>query len=235
MSALSIVREVCKRIGITVPNTATGSADRQIVQLVALLNEEGQELAQRHDWQALVTEATFTTVAAESQGTLSDIAPGLKYIINDTIWNRSLRRPVYGPLTAQKWQQLKAMSMQGPWNQFRIVGNTIKFIPAPVAGQSCYFEYVTKNWCTSSDGATSRDGFTADDDVSLLDEQLLTLGLRWRWKAAKGLEYAEDFNSYERRVLDAIARDGSRDTLNLADQRHDIFPSITIPSGSWNL
>lgn len=234
MSCLSIVVDVCKRVGITVPNTATGSSDPQVIQLVALLNEEGKELAQRREWQALTQEATFTTVATEDQGAITTIAPGMKYIINDTIWNRDLRRPVFGPLGAQRWQQLKAMAMQGPWNQFRIVVNQLKMIPAPAAGQSCYFEYVTKNWCYATSGST-KAAFTEDEDETYLDEALLTLGLRWRWKAAKGLEYAEDFNSYERQVMDAMARDGGRDLLNYSDTRFDIYPGVVVSSGSWGL
>lgn len=235
MSCLSIIQTVCQRIGITSPNSAVGNTDAQIIQILALLNEEGESLAQRTNWQALVAETSFTTVATEIQGTLSTIAPGLKFIINDTIWNRDLRRPVYGPLAAQRWQQLKAMAMQGPFNQFRIRGDDILFIPVPSAGQTCYFEYVSSNWLTDSTGATGRSAFAADSDVPLLDEQLLILGTMWRWKAAKGFDMTVDYQKYDKRVMDAIARDGSKDWLNLADNRFDILPAILVPSGSWNL
>lgn len=231
MSCLSIVQTVAKRMGLNSPNTATGSTDPQIIQMTALLNEEGQELANRHAWQTLITEATFTTVATELQ---TSIPAGLKYILNDTIWNRDLRRPVFGPLTAQRWQQLKASNITGPWNQFRIIGNQIKFIPAPAAGQTCAYEYVSKHWCYDT-GATTKAAFTADDDESYLDEQLLMAGLRWRWKKEKGLEYAEDFNSYERLVADAIGRDAGRDVLNLDGARWDVPPGVLVPSGNWNL
>lgn len=235
MTCLSIVQTVCKRVGITAPNSAIGNTDAQIIQMLALLNEEGESLATRNAWQAITLEASFTTVAAEIQGAISTIAPGLDYIINDTIWNRDLRRPVYGPLTKQRWQQRKAMSMQGPFNQFRIRGDDLLFIPEPTAGQTCYFEYVSKNWTSDAAGTTTNEEFQIDGDVSLLDERLLTLGLIWRWKAAKGFDYSADIEKYERRVIDAIARDGSKDWLNLADNRYDILPAVAIPSGSWNI
>ena len=218
-------------MGFTTPNTATGSTDPQVIQMTAILNEEGQELSRRHTWQALVQEATFTTVATEIQ---TAIPTGMRYLINDTIWNRDLRRPVFGPLTAQRWQQLKASNIQGPWNQFRIIGGNIKFIPAPVAGQTCAYEYVSDNWCYDT-GNTGKTAFTADDDTSYLDEQILQLGLRWRFKKEKGLEYGEDFSTYERMVMDAIARDGARDLLTLDGMRWDIPPGVLVPSGNWNL
>ena len=235
MSCLSIIQTACKRLGLTAPNSAVGNTDSQVIQMLSLLNEEGEALCTRYTWQAVIKETSFTTVATEIQGAISTIAPNLDYVINDTIWNRNLRRPVYGPLTKQRWQQLKAMAMQGPFNQYRIRGDDLLFIPAPVAGQTCYFEYITKNWLTDSTGVTERSEFAADADVAVLDERLLTLGLIWRWKAAKGFDYTADLQKYERRVIDAIARDGARDWLNMADNRYDILPAITIPSGSWSV
>ena len=74
-----------------------------------LLEEEGQTLADRYPFEALQREATFTTVATQVQTALSSVTTGFNYIVNDTIWNRTLRRPVYGPKSQQDWQQSKAM------------------------------------------------------------------------------------------------------------------------------
>lgn len=235
MTCLTVIQNVCKRmLPTSVPTAVATSSDPQIIQLLALLNEEGQSLAERTNWQALTNEATFTTVATEIQGTLATVAPGCKFVINDTIWNRTLRRPVFGPLAPQIWQQQKAMFMQGPWNQYRIVGGSIKFVPVPSAGESCYFEYVTKNWATDSTGATGQPCFLADADLSLLDEQLLELGLIWRWREAKGLEFDTQYKKYEARVIDAIGRDASKPVLNMGQTEFDIYPGVYVPAGSWD-
>ena len=237
MTALSIVQTVCSEIGLPFPTTAVSSTDTQILQIVALANREGKTLTARptYGWQQLQTQAQFTTIATEVQGALSTIAPGLKYIINNTIWDRTLRRPVFGPLTPQRWQQLKAVNMVGPWAQFRIQGGQIKFLPAPAAGDQCDFEYQSANWCTDSTGATTRSAFLQDTDLCLLDEDLITLGTIWRWKKSKGLEYGEDFNEYERQVMDAIGRDGAKDVISMEGGRYEITPGVLVPSGSWPL
>jgi hypothetical protein len=72
-----------------------------------------------------------------------------------------------------------------------------------------------------------------DDDVLLLREDLFKLGLEWRWKKAKGLEYAQEFADYEDFFADAFARDGTKDIINMGSARYDIFPGILVPSGSW--
>lgn len=210
MTCLSIVQTVCKRLALNVPTVVASSTDPQTMQLLALLNEEGQTLAEATNWQALVASASFVTVATEIQGAMSTIAPGLKFVVNDTIWNQSLRFPVFGPLSAQRWAQQKAMFYQGPWNQWRIFDDQIHFVPTPPAGQTCTFEYVTKNWVSGS-----ASEFTADAETSLLDEQVLIMGLIWRFRQYKGLDYSADLEKYSRRVADLVARETPKPVLNM--------------------
>lgn len=53
---LTIAQAIMGEIGLTVPSVVFASTDPQIVQLVALLNREGRELQQEHDWTVLQTE-----------------------------------------------------------------------------------------------------------------------------------------------------------------------------------
>jgi len=232
MSCLSIIQSVSARLGLPKPSIAFSSPDLQTMQLLELLNEEGQELANRANWTALNKQASFNTLATEAQGSITTIAPGYSFIINDTIWNRDLRRPVFGPRTPQEWQQQLAFDINGPWSNFRIEEGVLRMFPVPVAGQQCVFEYASKNWVSATGGTTSAT-WTSDTDTALLDEQIMTLGLIWRFRCAKGLPYSEDQDKYEKRVLNAIARDGGRDSINLDDAKYDIFPGVVVPSGSW--
>lgn len=233
LSCLQIIQSACRRIGILSPNAAITSVDPQIIQLVSLSEEEGQELSNRYNWQALQTETTFTTVAAQVQGTLETIAPGMDYIVNNTIWNRTLRRPVYGPRSEQEWQQIKAININGPFNSFRIINDAINFFPIPVAGQTCAFEYISRNWINLNSGGTSSI-WGNDADTPKLNDQLLILGIIWRWKQAKGLDYAEDFSKYEKRVLDSMNRDAGKQKLDLqGGNEYEIQPVVFVPRGSW--
>lgn len=233
MSCLTLVQSVFKRLGLNTPVSVVGNTDRQVGQILELSNEAGQELARRYPWQALLAVGTFTTVATESQGSVQTIAPALDYIINDTIWNRSLRRPVFGPKTPQTWEQQKAFAINGPWSNYRLIADTLAMYPVPTAGQSCYFEYISKNWVTT--GSSTSPTWVLDADTPLLDNNLLILDTIWRFKAAKGLEYAEDFNKAERLCTDLMGRDGGKDSLNLDGTKYDIYPGIVVPSGSWNV
>lgn len=236
MNVLELVQQFCLRSGIPKPTTVLGSTDTKILQIQALLEEEGNDLSSRGDWQNLTYEATLTTIAQESQGAINTIASnGYRHIKNDTIWDRTDRLPVIGPINQRQWQALKAVVMTGPRYQYRIRGNELLVNPVPVAGHDWAFEYISKNWIISADSLTYRSLFLLDTDTFLLPDDLLLMGLRWRWMREKGLDYSELFATYENLVKDAIGRDGGKQTLYMDDTRMLATPGTFIPSGSWNI
>ena len=237
MTILSIVQRVTRRLGISVPSAVVGNSDAQILQLVELANDEGRELSSRGRWQGMIRENVFDLVTTVSQGTMSgDVVDDgdYDYIINNTFWNRTTDLPVMGPVSAAQWQTLQTFPVTGPYQQWRIIGKNLYFDPVPPATDQCAFEYMSTSWCESSGGAGQSE-WLADTDTGLLDENLMYLGLVWRWKSEKGLEYGEDFNSYERQVLDAIGRDGGSSVKDLNGSANDYREAgIIVPIGSWN-
>lgn len=235
MPLLDVVQSIAIRIGVQRPAIAASSLDQNIQQIVEFVNEEGQELAARANWQALRAEANFATTAAEDQGSIYAIAGAdFRSIVNETIWNRSQRRPVFGPKSPAEWQQLKAQFVQGPWQQYIIRGNHLLFTPAPPAGQNCYFEWLSNNWAQAAGGG-GKARMNDDGDLSLLDERLLVLGGVWRFQNAKGLPSDVSFAKYEAAVNDAIVRDGAKATLSLAGYQADVLPGAFVPAGNWTL
>lgn len=230
MSLLTIIQNACDTIGISKPTTVIGNTNQQVVQLLALANREGKDLAARNrtGWVQLIEEATFTTVATQSQGAVESIAPGYRWIINDTIWNRTQQRPVFGPNTPVEWQAKLSSTFSGPYSEYRLQGKNLVFYPVPTAGETCAFEYVSKNFCESSSG-TGQSAWAADDDVGRLDEEIMTLGLIWRWNKAKGLNYAEDFNQYERFVMDEMSTNATASTVDTSLLGYSNWPQIIMP------
>lgn len=234
MTPLEIIQQATIELGLVVPNAISGSTDATVRQLMGLLNRECRQLAARHEWQSLTREGLFVTVATESQGALTTIigSDRLRHIIGDTLWNRTQRRPVLGPKSSRQWQGGKALITAGPFPEFRIRGGELLMNPAPAAGESVYFEYVSDYWCETSDG-TAKEMVTADDDVINLDTSLALDGLVWRWRKAKGQDYTEEFNEYERRVAVATANDVPKGVKSLDGREAELRPGIGIPEGSW--
>lgn len=235
MSLLTVVQQLCKRQNLPVPTTAYGTTDPQVRQMIALLEEEGNDLSSRGGWQAITFEASLTTAAQEDQGAITSIATnGFRYIKNQTIWDRTSRLPVCGPMDGIEWQAMKAVVTTGPRYYHRIRGGKLLVNPSPPASDSWYFEYASQNWILSADGNTYRQYFALDTDTMLLPETLLLMGLRWRWLREKGMDYAELFRTYEIQVKDALNRDGGKPRLFMDNQNwKGPQPGIWVPQGNW--
>lgn len=236
MSLLTMIQHVCGRVGVPRPQTVIGNTDETIIQMLEIANDEGEVLTRRANdpWQAQVLEKLHPTVATENQGLMSVIAPGFKYIINETIYNRTLVRRVGGPIGPRWWQRLKSQQSTGPWEQWRILQDSLFLYPAPEAGSTIAFEYVTSSFCKSS-GGTPQTEWLADDDVGILDEFLMRTGIRWRWLEGKGQPYDEVFRTYEMEVMNALGRDKGALTIRDHSERKSPQDTVNVPEGSWPL
>jgi hypothetical protein len=220
MTLLSIVQNATDRLGLTRPTTVVSSTDQTARTLLGLAQEEGKALAGRHTWQALQTEYTFST----ADGTASYALPaGFGELIKDTVFNRTRRRRMQGDLSPSQWQETQAslVTMVNP--AFRIRGSLFYISPTPTAVETVAYEYVSTYWCQSA-ALAGQAAWAADNDTGIMDEELMTLGVVWRFKASKGFDYAESMNNYELEVAKKIFKDGARVTIDTANSERDRVP-----------
>lgn len=213
MSLLTMVQGACSLISLDAPVTAVGNSDNAVRILVSAAQREAVQLARRWTWQRLQRTRFFISTALTAQtAALPDDFDGR--LLANTFWNVTRKWGVEGPLDPQEWQQRIRSVGQGPYTAWRLAGNTLELTPVPIDGEVYSFAYMTKNVCVSA-GGTEQAVWTNDSDTGLLDEELMLLGLVWRFKQSRGMDYAEDMRTYEIEVMQAMARDGSRRTVSL--------------------
>jgi hypothetical protein len=233
VSLLTLIQNASDLIGVSRPSAVISSTDGNVRTMLALANTEGQELAERYAWPQLQISVTHTTLAAEDQGAIATIAAGFNYIINNKFWDRTLTQRVHGPLSPVEWNALKARTATGPYAQYRLQGKNLFAYPAPSAGNTWAFDYMSNLWCESS-GGTGQDAWAADTDVGRLDENLMEMGVIWRFKKKNGLDYSEDYRVYEQKLTNATARVGGKKTLSMTGGANMRASGVYIPEGSWS-
>jgi hypothetical protein len=231
MTLLTLVQNASDTIGLTRPSVVIASTDQNVRTLLSMAQTEGREVLDRFSWPATQIEVTHTSLAAELQGVITTIAPGFSYITSSTFWDRTLTQPVTGPLSPIEWQALKARTATGPYPSYRIFGGKLYAYPAPSAGNTWVFEYQSTYFCQSSAG-TNQSAWAADSDVGVLDENLMELGVVWRFKKKNGLDYSEDFRSYEQKLANETSRAGGRKVLDMISGS-TAARGIYVPEGSW--
>lgn len=216
MSLLSICQDAARELKLAIPASIvsnTGDEDAQV--LFRLAKKEGYLLSKRAEWTALRKEHTFLTVAADSQGTPS-LPTDFEMYVDGTMYNRTSRRRVYGPITPAEWQEHKASLVTHVNPVFIVRGAQILMSPLQGVGDTVAYEYISTRWARDA-ADTEKLTFSLDTDTSVFVEEILTAGLIWRYRAQMGFEHETARLEYERMVADRIMRDGIRPRLQLAD------------------
>jgi len=230
MSLLSICQDAFYEIGIDAPSTIVGNtADTNALQIFRLANREGEYLSQYHPWQVLYTENTITLVS----GTQTYSVPtDMRWIIPSTTWNRTDQRPVVNPVSPAEWAFLKGWTTINGLNlRARIRAGLFEVeqtVGASENGDEIVFEYVSDKWAADS-GGTAQKKFSADTDTARIDEELITQGVVWRFKKAKGIDnWQMDYEQYQELILSQVARDHGARTLYMGGSEFGRYLGINV-------
>jgi len=229
VSLLTVCRDALQRMtGFEVPSSFYGNTNLTAVSCVALVNAEGRALVREHRWGSLVTSHTITTVSGTDTYALpSDfLAFG-----NLSQFDRANDRRLKGPTSPMDWQELKStvIGSTGLVRFFRKVGTNIVIHPTPTAsGDTLAFDYYSSNWVALQAGGTAAR-VASDNDTFRLDEELLTLGLKWRFLQAKGLPFEPEYKEYEAIKEELRADDGGAGLIDLNAPPADIRFGDNLP------
>ena len=220
MSLLVVCQDVADVVGVQRPNAIVTSPDQLSRQLFGLAKETIEELSLM-DWPILVQTAALTTVAGQAQ---YDLPLDFEHEIGDTLYYADRYEQLRGSLSPGDWARQKNSLPDLGRYRFRIYGYPLKLniMPTPQLAENLVYEYKIKNRVIRTD-TTLYPTYTDDGDVSIVYEELVKKGLKWRIRRAKGLDYSEEFDDYE------FAR-----TSRLAQQLQ--FASMPVAYRSpWNI
>lgn len=214
MSLLTIIQNVCAEIDLDQPTAVMSSADPQIGQLRVLSYRAGKDLLKDHDWSTLVVRRDFTATGTipETAEPPSDWA---RYVANSKIWNVSRLWQMNGPVEPQTWERLTILNSNPVPQIWRMLGGKLAFYPNDIS-ETIRYEYVSKYWIAVSGGTTYAETWANDTDTARFPEDLLELSLIWRWKRAKGLDYAEELENFERAKESAIGADRAAAPMDIS-------------------
>lgn len=230
MTLLEIIQEVCRLTSLPVPTVVVTSTDVQVQQLWAIANEEGKSLQRSYDWQLLTLQYTFSTSNSPDQPTA--IPADLDRWLANTMFDRTTRREVLGPITPQQWQAIQAQpQLNRVFLAWRERTGVFYMTPTASLNDTVAYEYVTKNWVLSAN-LTPQASFLADTDSPVLSSDQIILGIRWRFLKSKGIDYAQDFETYERQKAILQAKDGGNGRLNITG-RYTVYPWSNVPIGNY--
>ena len=219
-TALALVQNAADELSLARPtNISDTSSDNTAQKLVRQLVRTCRQLGAEYDWSRLRREKTITTTATEEQ--TGALPTDFLRFVPESMWNRSKRTKVNGPLPVDDWQARKATLVTGAYSNFVLRNNAFLVTPVPGAGQIIAFEYITKYIGINGAATTEVNEFLADTDTTYFDDELILLGIVWRYRKAEGLDYSEEFREYGMRRANLIKMDGGRRIVDMNALKQD--------------
>lgn len=194
MTLLTIAQDTADVIGLTRPNAVITGQDQLARQILGLARKTIDELGLM-DWPQLQVPYTFDTVVDQDT---YDLPSDWGREVGDTVYVGAVYDRIRGSLSPSEWAwQRSNMSSLGRY-KFRVFGMPLKFhiTPTPTTVEAVTLEYQTTFRVQQAD-TTYKSTWYADTDVPLVAEDLVKMGLEWRLRRAKGLDYSEEFDAYE--------------------------------------
>lgn len=195
MSLLTMAQALAKNVGLAVPSAVVTSSDRAMVEVLQFANETGEELARRVDWGVL---NEVTTLTGDSTFKTFDLPAGFGRLPRGIAVKAG--DSIVRPLSRAEWNLLSGV--EGTPRYFLLEGNDITLWPYLATDETATVNYQTLYWCDNGTAA-----FAADDDESLIDEDLFLKALIVRWRRQKGMDYADFEAEYEGALRDYAAFD----------------------------
>ena len=200
MTLLTVVNDAQDVLTMPRSTALYGQSTQDARQWLAILKAEGKQLCMDHDWNDLQDTTSFTCVSTNAQTGYPE-TDFLRLQDGTDIWNDTRQWPIRGPVKSKQWSDLIVRTTTTITQVWRLIDGVLN-VYSPLAGDIIRYEWISNKWVIAS--STAQSSFTADTNTFVFDEWLLTLGIVWRWRKAKGLDYAEemmDYSRYKERVI----------------------------------
>lgn len=199
-------------------------SDQLSLELGLQANKAASAIAKAHDWRALTTLNTITGDGTSLGFTLPadyDRMPVKADLFYDNTAGRLTRAR-----DLDFWLDANVRENSALVGMWVILGGEMQIYPAQEEDREIKHYYQSKYVVTPVSGA-NKEKFTVDTDTFRLSERLLTLGIVWRWRQMKRLEYSEDLKNFEIALAEEVGRDKGSRMLSVGRTR---MPSGTTPA-----
>ncbi|WP_273727477.1 hypothetical protein [Brucella gallinifaecis] len=225
MTVKDALTSAASRIMSVRPTAFFSSTNALEGDLTELVNAVAKDIIKSHDWRVQTKLCTLTGDGNSEGFNLPDDYDRMQK--GSSL--QSASAPIYGyqpVVDADEWLTLQMPYGACTFGRWIIFGGQIHILPKLALGQEVKFFYQSKLFALDENG-TPKERFDKDNDSFLLDEELLTLGLIWRYRHQKRIDYSDDQALFEKAFNELAGADkGAR---VFAEGRAGIRGDVSFP------
>jgi hypothetical protein len=224
MSVLTAAQTAGIRIKSEAPISLFSSPTKFATELANLATEVAISIMKAHDWRRLTLLQTVTGDGSDTSFALPtdyDRMPQGAKVYSSSSY--MALRPVRD---VNQWLEFQIDPVVGDPGFWIVLGNEFHIKPALGNGNTAKFYYISNKCVTGG----TKAAFSADADTfDIGGDRLITLGLVYRWKELKGLDFALDEENYKTALMQEIGRDKGARTLYIGQPRYSSGVNVAYP------
>lgn len=215
---LQIAQEAADICAVQRPISLFDTTSQHDQLFASVVKSTLSSLMRNADWQAISRDASFYTSDGQKEYLIDNIADDFHSLVDGTMYMRDNMRFVIGAITEEKWARLKQFHSPEIDIIFKIQNNKIKFLKNPGC-LKLHFTYKSNAVCYDATTEEPKSAITKDTDIPVFDEYLVKLGIVWRFNKRTGLDYAEEYNEYQRELSKSYAETKAAGDIHLNNVR----------------
>lgn len=229
MTVLTAAQTAGVRIKGEAPVSLFSSPSKFATELANLATEVATTIMKAHDWRRLTL---LNTITGDGTDTSFALPAGYDRMAQGAnVYSTSTYLPLTPARDVNQWLEFQINPVVGDPGYWIVLGNEFQIKPALGNTRTAKFYYISNLCITGGTKAT----FTADADTfDIGGDRLLALGLCYRWKELKGLDFALDEENYKTALMQEIGRDKGARTMFVGRPRmsSDVttaYPGVITP------
>lgn len=230
MTFLTAAQSAAIRLVRRKPQEFFSAQDVFSMEICDLANDVARDIMRANEWRGLTKLKEMTGDGTSFAFSLPDDYD--RMLIKGAVYRPDWNTWHYTPAQdLDEWQDLRNGAPTVSPGYWIILAGQMQIWPPIPAATKAQFYYIS-NACVKSASGTAQAEFKADTDNFVLDDELLTLGIIWRWRAQNRLEYAEDMANYEKALAEIAGRDKATRIMAVGRQAINANVSTAYP---WSL
>lgn len=227
MSVLTAMQSATLRVVGQRPASFFGSPETLEMEMCDLVNEVARDVQRFTDWQALTKIHTIVPNGEEyplpTDYSRMGLAADMQTPPFSIMWGYSHASNVNEFLALKETWLISSIG-GGLWT---IMGDKFHFYPAPTT--EAKFVYIGGHYAVDGETGQGKDEFNDDSDKFVLPHRLLTLGLIWRWREMKKLDFSGDQEAFMKALSEEAGKDGGSRVIRKGGRSWplNLYPSWT--------
>lgn len=207
MTLLTICKNVLAANGWPALSTIASNTDGTAQQIFTLANNELKSLCLGFDWPQLESTYNFNTVVGQA---VYPFPTDFRAMETHSAYDTAQYYPIRGSVGIAEWNARKnGLLANVSRTALRIVYvagvPSFELVPTPDTIRALVISYYSKDFALNNAGA-SIPLYTADSDQAKVPEDQVELGLMWRFRRAKGLDFSAELSEYNAMLQTRFAK-----------------------------